>query len=338
MAKTAAPPLAVTMGEPAGIGPELILRAWAQRKDHDLPPFYALADAAQLTDLADRLAVDVPVCPIERPTDTASTFGHALPVVTVALIEPVIYGAPTAANAAAVIAAIDAAVDHCRDGLAAGLVTCPIQKSSLYQAGFKHPGHTEYLAHRCGVATPPVMMLCCPGLRTVPVTIHVALRAAINALTTDLIVEHGRIAAEALASDYGVAAPRLAVAGLNPHAGEDGNLGTEDRDIVAPAVERLRAASIDAHGPMPADTMFAPALRPGYDVALCMYHDQALIPVKALDLDAGVNVTLGLPIVRTSPDHGTALDIAGTGAASASSLIAAIREAAGIARHRQIAA
>ena len=217
-------------------------------------------------------------------------------------------------------------------------MTNPIQKSALYAAGFRHPGHTEYLHELAGAASQPVMLLASPELRVVPVTIHEPLRDAIARLTPEVIVEIAALTAAGLRQDFGIAAPRLAVAGLNPHAGEGGSLGREDIEIVAPAVAQLRALGIDARGPMPPDTMFTAQARPGYDVAVCLYHDQALIPIKTLDMNGGVNVTLGLSIVRTSPDHGTALDIAGTGTADPASLIAAIRLASQIATHRRAAA
>ena len=219
-------------------------------------------------------------------------------------------------------------------GKVGAVVTNPINKAALYRSGFRHPGHTEFLAELTGVPGREVMMLACPGLRVVPVTVHLRLRDAIAGLTTDTIVAAGRTTADALRRDFGVAAPRLAVAGLNPHAGEGGALGPEDQAIIAPAIATLRQAGIDASGPWPPDTMFSPAARPRYDAALCMYHDQALIPLKTLDMDGGVNVTLGLPIVRTSPDHGTAYDIAGKGVANPASLIAAFRLAAELAARR----
>ncbi|MBY0332655.1 MAG: 4-hydroxythreonine-4-phosphate dehydrogenase PdxA, partial [Acetobacteraceae bacterium] len=247
---------------------------------------------------------------------------------------PATPGRPDPANARAVIAAIEEAVALARAGRAAGVVTNPIQKSVLTAAGFPHPGHTEFLGALAGTGVPPVMMLASPDLRVVPVTVHEPLRAAIARLTTDMIVATARIAHAALIADFGIAAPRLAVAGLNPHAGEDGTLGTEDRDIVAPAVAALRDLGIAARGPVPPDTMFTAHARPTYDAAICLYHDQALIPIKTLDMAGGVNVTLGLSIVRTSPDHGTALDIAGRGLADPSSLVAALRMAAVIAGNR----
>jgi 4-hydroxythreonine-4-phosphate dehydrogenase len=230
--------------------------------------------------------------------------------------------------------AIDRAVADARDGRAAGVVTNPINKDALYRAGFNHPGHTEYLAELAGLKGPAVMMLACPELRVVPVTIHHALRDAIGLVTADAIVHAGSVVDAALKRDFGIPAPRLAIAGLNPHAGEAGGLGREDLDIVAPAVARLRRAGIDARGPLAADTMFHPAARATYDAALCMYHDQALIPIKTIDFDGGVNVTLGLPFIRTTPDHGTAFDIAGKGTARPDSLIAALRLAGAMATRR----
>jgi 4-hydroxythreonine-4-phosphate dehydrogenase len=238
-------------------------------------------------------------------------------------------GIPDSANAQGVIEAIDRAVDDCFGGKAAAVVTCPIAKKPLYDAGFRFPGHTEYLAHlasqRTGKPVMPVMMLAGPDLRTIPVTIHIPLSQVPQALTTELIISTARITAADLRDRFGLKKPRLAISGLNPHAGEGGSMGTEDRDIVLPAVTALRAEGIDAFGPLPADTMFHPRARAGYDAALCMYHDQALIPAKALAFDEAVNVTLGLPFIRTSPDHGTAFDIAGKGIARPDSLIAALK-------------
>ncbi|MBP2303006.1 4-hydroxythreonine-4-phosphate dehydrogenase PdxA [Azospirillum picis] len=335
-------PLAVTMGEPAGIGGEITLKAWMARAGDGappggLPPFFVIDDPARLAALAAGLGLAVPVRAIASPAEAPALFGHALPVLPVELSAPVQAGRPDPANGAAVIAAIDGAVALVRGGEAAAVVTNPIQKSALYAAGFRHPGHTEYLAHLAGMAEEPIMMLAAADLRVVPVTIHVALRDAVDRLSTEAIVHAGRVTAAALARDFGIARPRLAVAGLNPHAGEGGAMGREDIDIVAPAVAALRAEGIDASGPRPADTMFHAAARRGYDAALCMYHDQALIPVKTVDFDGGVNVTLGLPFVRTSPDHGTALDIAGSGVASPGSLIVALATADRMARNRRAA-
>ncbi len=326
-------PLALTMGEPAGIGGEITLAAWRALRAEG-PAFFVLDDPARLGRLARTLGWPTKVLPIAGPEGAASCFAEALPVLSLEVPAPVVPGRPDPRNAPAVIAAIEKAVSLVREGHAAALVTNPISKAALYGIGFPYPGHTEFLAALTG-ASRPVMMLAAPGLRCVPVTVHVALKVALATLNTELIVETGRIVASGLAGDFGIPKPRLAVAGLNPHAGEEGALGTEDRDIVAPAVAALKAAGIAAIGPLPADAMFTPAMRERYDVALCMYHDQALIPLKTLDMTHGVNVTLGLPIVRTSPDHGTAFDIAGKGCADASSLIAALRMAAAMAAERE---
>ena len=321
-------PLVLTMGEPAGIGAEIAAGAWAALRAGG--PCFALIDDA-------RRNFGVPVARITAMAEAAAVFAEALPVLHRPLPAPVVPGRPDPANAPVVIAAIEEAVRLTQAGEAAAMVTNPIQKSALYAAGFRHPGHTEFLGELAGTGVPPVMLLACPGLRVVPVTVHEPLRDAIARLTPALIVEQARIAAAGLRRDFGIAAPRLAVAGLNPHAGEGGSLGREEIDIVAPAIAALRAEGIDARGPYSPDTMFTADARPGYDVAICLYHDQALIPIKTLDMHGGVNVTLGLSIVRTSPDHGTALDIAGRGRADPASLIAALRLAAALARHRATA-
>ena len=319
-------PLTLTMGEPAGVGGEIAFGAWRALR--------ASGPAFVLLDDADRFA-ELPARRVDSPEEAGAVFGSALPVLHRPLPRRPVLGRPDPANAPAVIAAIDAAVALAQAGRVAGVVTNPIQKSALYAAGFAHPGHTEYLAELAGTpGVAPVMLLACPELRVVPVTVHEPLARAIARLTPAMIVEAARTTSAALRQDFGIAAPRLAVAGLNPHAGEEGTLGTEDRDVVAPAVAALRAEGIDARGPFPPDTLFTAHARPGYDAAICLYHDQALIPIKTLDMAGGVNVTLGLSIVRTSPDHGTALDIAGTGRADPSSLVAAIRLAAEIARNR----
>ncbi|CBS86811.1 4-hydroxythreonine-4-phosphate dehydrogenase PdxA [Azospirillum lipoferum] len=328
-------PLALTMGEPAGVGGDITLKAWAARHEAAVPPFVVLDDPDRLSALAARLGMAVPVREVASPGEAVDLFAQALPVLPVRLGNPVVAGAPDPANGAAVIASIDRAVALVQAGQAAAVVTNPIQKSSLYAAGFRHPGHTEYLAHLAGLTEEPIMMLAAADLRVVPVTIHVSVRDAVDLLTTDAIIHAGRITAAALVRDFGIERPRLAVAGLNPHAGEGGAMGREEIDVIAPAIAVLRADGIDVSGPRPPDTMFHAAARRGYDAALCMYHDQALIPVKTVDFDSGVNITLGLPFVRTSPDHGTALDIAGTGAANATSLIAALKTADGMARNRQ---
>jgi len=325
-------PLALTMGEPAGIGGELALKAWLALRAAG-PAFVALDDPARLAGIAKALALDVPIRTVADMAEAASIFADALPVLAVELPVASIAGKPDPATASATIASIDRAIALALHGDAGAIVTNPIQKSNLYAAGFAYPGHTEYLAAKAG-NVPVAMLLACPELRVVPVTIHVALQDAISGLTTAAIVETAMLVARCLASDFGIARPRLAVAGLNPHAGEAGAMGSEDADIVAPAVAALKAAGIDAVGPLPPDTMFGARVRTGYDAAICMYHDQALIPLKTLDVDGGVNVTLGLPFVRTSPDHGTALDIAGTGRAHPGSLIAALRLAGELAEHR----
>jgi 4-hydroxythreonine-4-phosphate dehydrogenase len=330
-------PLVLTCGEPAGIGGEITLQAWRRRRDAALPPFCVIDDPMRLERLAAALGWSVPVAKIATPADAAAAFDRAVPVLPVAFPAPVVPGRPDPANAKTVIAAIESAVRLVARGAAAALVTNPIQKETLYQAGFAHPGHTEFLGALAGGAR-PVMMLACAGLKVVPVTVHVALAAAIKALSTAEIVAVGRIAADALRHDFGLARPRLAVAGLNPHAGEHGAMGREEIDMIAPAVAALRAAGIDATGPYPPDTMFHAAARRRYDAALCMYHDQALIPLKTIDFDRGVNITLGLPFVRTSPDHGTACDIAGRGIANPESLIAALELAASMAARRTEAA
>jgi 4-hydroxythreonine-4-phosphate dehydrogenase len=329
-------PLALTMGEPAGIGGELTLLAWLRRKEEAVPPFLALDDPARLGRLAAALGWSVPVRTVASPEEAALAFPESLPVMPLALPRAVVPGRPDPANAPAVIGAIRGALALVTGGRAAALVTNPIQKETLYAAGFRHPGHTEFLAELSGNAR-PVMMLACPELRVVLVTVHLALRDAPAAIDTDVIVAVGRIAAASLARDFAIARPRLAVAALNPHAGEKGALGREEIDIIAPAVARLRALGIDAAGPFPADTLFHPAARRRHDAVLCMYHDQALIPLKTIDFARGVNVTLGLPFIRTSPDHGTALDLAGTGKADPSSLIAALKLAADMAERRAAA-
>lgn len=321
-------PLAVTMGDPAGVGGDVLVTAWANRHQGPLPPFVAIDDAGRLRNLARRLGLDVPVREIADPCEALHHFQSALPVLPQALAASVVPGRPEPANAPAVIESIERAVGLTRDGQTAGVVTLPINKHVLHAHGFAHPGHTEFLASLAGTTTPPVMMLACDALRVVPVTIHLSLRDAVDALTTEAIVGAGRVTAEALRRFFGKPNPRLAVAGLNPHAGEGGDMGREEIDIIAPAIATLQAEGIDVFGPAPADTLFHAEARDRYDAALCMYHDQALLPIKTIDFHGGVNVTLGLPFVRTSPDHGTAFDIAGTGAANPASFVAALRLAA----------
>lgn len=335
MTVAAALPLALTMGEPAGIGPDVTLLAWTRRVAERLPPFHVVGSADLLMRRAARLGLDVAIRRVE-PEETAAVFADALPVVDLGrevVGEP---GRLTIGDAPVVVASIERAVEEVRLGRAAAVVTNPIHKHALYEAGFPHPGHTEFLGDLAGrFAVPidgqpwrPVMMLAGPDLRTVPITVHVALARAIGDLTIERVVATARITAADLTRRFGIARPRLAVAGLNPHAGEDGAMGREEIDVLRPAVELLCAEGLDVVGPLPADTLFHARARTGYDVALCPTHDQALIPVKTIAFDETVNVTLGLPFVRTSPDHGTALDIAGTGKAHPGSLIAAIRMAA----------
>jgi 4-hydroxythreonine-4-phosphate dehydrogenase len=324
-------PLALTLGEPAGIGPDITLAAWQRRAELALPPFYLLADPDFVDRRARQLGLKIPLRVVE-PDGAASAFAAALPVVALAEQVTAAPAHPDASSAPAAIASIRRAVADVFAGRAHAVVTNPVAKAVLYRTGFAEPGHTEYLARlaqeHTGRAAHPVMMLWSPELAVVPVTIHLPVRDVPRQLTTPLILDTGRIVARDLRERFGIARPRLALAGLNPHAGEEGTLGDEDLSVVAPAVEQLRAEGIDARGPIPADTMFHAAARRSYDAALAMYHDQALIPIKTLAFDHAVNVTLGLPFVRTSPDHGTAFDIAGTGQASPTSLVAALKLAA----------
>ena len=325
-----AKPLALTSGEPAGIGPDITIKAWLRRNELKLPPFYVLGDRDFLSHRASALGLDVKFADI-GPEDAIAAFADALPVVATGHPATAGPGQPDSTSADAAMASIRQAVADVAAGRASAVVTNPISKGVLYRAGFRHPGHTEFLAELAasnGHVPQPVMLLWSPTLAVVPVTIHLALREAITRLSTDLIVSTARIVVADLKARFGLAHPRLAVSGLNPHAGEDGSLGTEELTIVAPAIEILRGEGIDVRGPLPADTMFHDAARKTYDCAICMYHDQALIPVKTLAFEDAVNVTLGLPFIRTSPDHGTAFDIAGTGKANPSSLIAALRLAA----------
>ena len=319
------PPLAMTMGDPAGIGPELALAAWRERTSG--APFFVFAAPGLLAAAAKRAGLATPVIETD-PAGAAAAFSKGLPVVPLKSSVEDAPGRPAAANAEATIELIARAVEAVHDGAARAVVTNPIAKSVLYDAGFRFPGHTEYLgelAKAWGGPAFPVMMICSEALKVVPVTIHIPLAEAAQALSADLILKTARVVDRDLRLRFGLKRPRLAVAGLNPHAGEGGAMGREEITIIAPAIEMLRAEGIDAVGPLPADTMFHPKARARYDVALTMYHDQGLIPAKTLAFDEGVNITLGLPFVRTSPDHGTAFDIAGKGVANPASLIAAIR-------------
>ncbi len=323
-------PLALTIGEPAGIGPDIAIAAWQKRHELGLPPFYLIGDRVFLAARARALGTELALADA-TPNDAVRLFADALPVVDVGHRITAQPGKPDDSSAPAAIAAIRNAVADVVSGRASAVVTNPIAKSVLYRAGFGHPGHTEFLAELAGNGGPaplPVMMLWSPDLAVVPVTIHLPLRDAITELSSDLIVRTARIVASDLKARFGIAKPRLAISGLNPHAGEDGSLGAEDQTVIAPAIATLRSEGTDVRGPLPADTMFHAAARKTYDCAICMYHDQALIPIKTIAFDDGVNVTLGLPFIRTSPDHGTAFDIAGTGKANPASLIAALRLAA----------
>lgn len=324
--------LALTSGDPSGIGPEIAAAAWRLRDERGTPPFYLLTDPALMAARAPGVRIAT-----VAPAQAAAAFGDALPVVPLAAAFADTPGRPDTANAAGTVEAIERAVADVQAGRADALVTCPIAKKPLYDAGFAYPGHTEFLGHLAGGAR-PVMMLAGPDLRAVPVTVHIALAEVPRRLTTQEIVETAAITAADLAAKFGIARPRLAVAGLNPHAGENGAMGREDEDVVRPAVEELVRRGIAARGPLPADTMFHPRARATYDAAICMYHDQALIPAKALAFDETVNVTLGLPFIRTSPDHGTAFDIAGQGIARPDSLIAALKMARGMADAKAAAA
>jgi 4-hydroxythreonine-4-phosphate dehydrogenase len=328
MQEGALPPLAISMGEPAGIGPDLILRLYRDRESLGLPPFAVYGNLGFLAARAQRLGLDVPVVSA-APSEAAQAFATALPVVHIDGLVPDKPGEASSISAKVVIEAISRAVADTLTGACRGVVTAPIHKGALYAAGFRHPGHTEFLAALCaGKGTPaplPVMMLAHNELRVVPATVHVPLSEVPRRLTADLILKTGRIVARGLRTRFQIEEPRIAVAGLNPHAGEGGTIGMEELDIIAPAVAQLVHEGIDVHGPIPADTLFHLPHWRRYDAIIAMYHDQALVPIKTAAFEEAVNVTLGLPIVRTSPDHGTAFDLAGTGTGSVTSFLAAIR-------------
>ncbi|WP_430637112.1 4-hydroxythreonine-4-phosphate dehydrogenase PdxA [Sphingomonas hankookensis] len=321
------------MGDPAGIGPEVIAKAWERRTSDALPCFFAVGDVRAVS-----AVWNGPVERIDDPRDAARVFGRALPVVSVVDGDTIIPGRPDIGGARCALQSLELAAGLARSDAASGLVTAPVSKAELYRIGFDYPGQTEFVAERCGVAREnAVMMLAGPTLRVVPITIHEPLAAVPMTLTTDLIVARARATARGLTRDFGIDAPRLALAGINPHAGEGGAIGREEIEVMLPAIAQLRAEGIDIVGPLAADTMFHPRARARYDAALCAYHDQALIPIKTLHFDDGVNITLGLPIVRTSPDHGTAFDIAGGDMAEPGAMIAAIRMAGAAARRRAAA-
>jgi 4-hydroxythreonine-4-phosphate dehydrogenase len=335
-------PLALSMGDPAGIGIEITLKAWLGRAEHDLVPFVLFADAEVVAASIAARGLNIPVVRLDKLADAMRHFSKHLPVFHVPCAAPVAPGKPDSHNGTAVIQAIDLAVAAVVRGEAAAIVTNPIAKHVLHGAGFRHPGHTEYLAHLAsqhysGQSYRPVMMLAAddPTLRVVPMTIHEPLAKVPGMITPALIIETTRITHRALLEQFGMPRPRIAIAGLNPHAGENGSIGTEDRDIIAPAIAALRAEGMAVTGPHSADTLFHAPARATYDAVICMYHDQALIPIKTLAFDTGVNLTLGMPFVRTSPDHGTAFDIAGRGTASSTSLVAALKMAARLG-HRKL--
>jgi 4-hydroxythreonine-4-phosphate dehydrogenase len=331
-------PLALTIGDPAGIGPDIVLGAFAARKREQVPPFVLIGDSAVLTARARALGLEAPLAVVSQIGEGLSRFADALPVLPILGLGEVVAGRPDRAAAPLITQSIERAVALAEAGAARAVVTNPIAKSVLYGAGFAFPGHTEYLASLAapkGKPPHPVMMLVGPSLKVVPVTIHVPLKEVPGLLTRALIVKTIATTAEGLERYFGIARPRLAVSGLNPHAGEDGSMGREEADIIAPAIADARALGLDATGPYPADTMFHDAARATYNAAICMYHDQALAPFKTLAFEEGVNVTLGLPFIRTSPDHGTAFALAGTGKASPRSLIEALKLAAAMSAHAE---
>lgn len=323
-------PLAISVGDPAGIGPEVIAKAWAFRDSHRLPPFFAVGDRRSI-----EAVWPGPIALITHPSDAVAAFRDSLPLIQVDEPDEVVPGQPTPAGARCALDSLEIGVGLARSGAAAGIVTGPVSKAQLYGIGFHYPGQTEFVAERCGVAAENVaMMMVGPDLRTVPVTIHRALSRVAETLTTELIVSRSRTVVRGLQRDFGLERPRLAMAGLNPHAGEGGSMGREELDIIAPAIQILRDEGVDVTGPHSPDTMFHAAARSAYDAAICMYHDQALIPLKTLYFDTGVNMTLGLPVLRTAPDHGTAFGIAGLGEADPRAMMAAIALAGQCARAR----
>lgn len=333
-------PLALTMGDPAGIGIELAISVWCHRHTSRCPPFVFFGDPSAVDERAQRIGTYVRVSEVSDPAAGVEAFDDTFPVIPAPLAAPAVCGRPDPRNATAVIGAIEAATAAIADGGVSAIVTNPIAKSVLYASGFSHPGHTEFLgelAQRFWGNGPfdPVMLLASDVLRVVPLTVHIPVADVPASVTPERLVSTTRILAAALQRDFGIARPRIAVAGLNPHAGESGTIGTEERDVIAPTLETLRAEGIDVAGPLSADTMFHDEARAHYDAAIAMYHDQALIPIKTLAFDRGVNVTLGLPFVRTSPDHGTAFDIAGKGCASSRSLLEALRLAQSMAERRR---
>ena len=331
-------PLAITLGDPAGIGPEVILGAWARlRAERRAPPAFVVGGPELLRACAERLRIDCPIVPIADPAEAIAAAVVGLPVLA-GLDGPLTPARPSPDGARLALASLNRGAKFALAEVAVGLVTAPVAKGALSAIGWDYPGQTEFLADACGMGwRDAVMMLAGPSLRTVPLTVHVPLAKVPGLLSSDLITHKARIVAAGLRRDFGVLAPRLAIAALNPHAGEGGQFGDEEARVIAPAIAALQAEGIAAFGPVPGDALFTPRMRGTYDAALCMYHDQALIPLKALEVDEGVNVTLGLPIIRTSPDHGTAFDIAGKGVADPGAMAAAIVMAADMAKARAAA-
>jgi 4-hydroxythreonine-4-phosphate dehydrogenase len=333
-----AAPLAITLGDPAGIGPEVILGAWVRlRAERRAPPAFVVGGPGLLRQVGERLGIDCPIVPIADPAEAVFASAAGLPVLAGA-DGGWLPGHPHADGARLALVSLTAGVRLVQAGEAAGLVTAPVAKGQLSEIGWDYPGQTEFLAEACGrPSRDAVMMLAGPSLRTVPLTVHVALAEVPGLISAELIIHKARIVVAGLSRDFRILQPRLAIAALNPHAGEGGKFGDEEAAVIAPAIAALQAEGIAAFGPVPGDALFTPRARAGYDAALCMYHDQALIPLKALEFDEGVNVTLGLPIIRTSPDHGTAFDIAGQGIADPSAMAAAIVMAADMAAARAAA-
>ncbi len=327
-------PIAVTMGDPSGISGEITLKAWWAKERTGLPVFFVIDDPDRLARLSERLGWDIKVVQIENPAEAGDVFSLALPVLPLELPKPPIPGQPQLENAVSVIASIERAVEWVQAGIASAVVTNPIHKKVLYDSGFKYPGHTEFLASLAGCSDDPVMLLACEQLKVVPVTVHQALSQAITSLTRERVFQVVMTTNKALRQDFAIDRPHIMVAALNPHAGEGGTMGLEEIEIIAPAVEDLKRSGYSVTGPTPADTLFHDRARAAYDAVVCMYHDQALIPLKTIDFRSSVNVTLGLPFVRTSPDHGTAFEIAGTGVADESSLVAALKVASHIFMNR----
>lgn len=331
MADWTAKPFAVTCGDPAGIGPEIIGKSWKLRRSSKLQPFFVVGNFEDFRNID-----DLPVQQIDEPKQALDVFDKALPVFNIHTSDAAVPGEPSLDGAQCALHALEIACGLTRSGDAGAIVTAPVSKSQLYKVGFRYPGQTEFVSERCGIAREnAVMMLAGPSLRVVPMTTHIALKDVPSHLTRELIIAHAKTARKAMIRNFAIMDPRIAVAGLNPHAGEDGNLGDEERKVMQPAIDILRAEGMTITDPLPADTLFHEDARAKYDVVLCPYHDQALVPLKTLHFFDGINMTLGLPIVRTSPDHGTAFGIAGQNIADPRSMIAALQMAATAVSNRQ---